>query len=44
MIGFVSPACVEVDSVEDFEFLEFELRKGASPVFDYLKANFTKEN
>ena len=44
MIGFVSPACVEVDSMEDFKFLEFELKKDASPVFGYLKANFTKEN
>ena len=44
MIGFVSPACVEVDSIEDFEFLEFELEKGGSPVSDYLKVSFTKEN
>ena len=44
MVGFVSPACVEVDNMEDFEFLEFELQKGNSLVFDYLKTNFPKEN
>lgn len=43
MIGFISPACVEVDSTKDFEFLEFELRSNNNPVFEYLKANFQKE-
>lgn len=44
MIGFVSPVCSEVDTIEDFEFLEFELTKKSNPVFEYLKANFPKEN
>jgi len=44
MIGFVSPVCAEVDRTEDFEFLEFELKKGNEPVFEYLKAHFPKEN
>lgn len=44
MIGFVSPACVEIDNIKDLEFLEFELKKGGSPVFGYLKSNFPKEN
>ncbi len=44
MFGFISPVCVEVDSIEDFEFLEFELRNNNNPVFEYLKANFPKEN
>lgn len=43
MVGFTSPVCTEVDSPEDFEFLEFELKKGKNPVFEYLKANFPKE-
>lgn len=44
VVGFVSPTCVEVDSVEEFEALEFELQKGGNTVFEYLKANFPKEN
>lgn len=43
MVGFISPTCVEVDSFEDFEFLEFELKKDSNPVFEYLKTNFLKE-
>lgn len=42
MIGFISPACVEVDSAKDFEFLEFELQNSKNPIFEYLKANFPK--
>jgi len=44
MLGFVSPSCAEIDTAEDFEFLEFELKKKSNPVFEYLKANFPKEN
>ena len=44
MAGFVSPVCIEVDSIDDFEYFEFELQKSHNPVFDYLKANFSKEN
>lgn len=43
MIGFVSPACTEVDSPKDFEFLEFELNKTDSTVLRFLKANFSQE-
>lgn len=43
MIGFVSPPCSEVDTIEDFEFLEFELKKKSNPVFEYLKTNFPEE-
>jgi len=43
MLGFISPDCVEVDRAEDFEFLEFKLKKVKNPVFAYLKANFPKE-
>lgn len=40
MIGFVSPACHEVDTIEDFEFLQFELERKESPLYNYLKINF----
>jgi CMP-N,N'-diacetyllegionaminic acid synthase len=37
VLGYHSPSCVEVDSVEELERLEFELHKHGSPVWDYLK-------
>jgi len=40
MIGFISPACHEVDTIEDFEFLQFELERKGSPLYNYLKINF----
>lgn len=44
MIGFISPYCREIDTIEDFETLEFELTKNYNPVFEYLKTHFPKEN
>lgn len=44
MIGFVSPFCNEVDTIGDFELLEYELQKKGSPILRYLSANFVKEN
>jgi N-acylneuraminate cytidylyltransferase len=38
--GYISPFCVEVDSQEDFDFLEYEIERKGSPVFDYLNNNF----
>lgn len=43
MIGFVSPFCCEVDTIEDFEFLDFSIHKHGSVIWDYLKSNFEQE-
>ncbi len=40
MIGFVSPLCTEVDSVEEFEYLEYLLKTRTNPLYEYLKDNF----
>lgn len=37
VLGFESPYCTEVDSIEELELLEFQLRKQGSPLLDYLK-------
>lgn len=42
MVGFVSPVCREVDSLEELEYLEYEIKKKGSHVFDYLTANYKK--
>ena len=39
MIGFVTPKMTEVDTIEDFKFLEFEIEKG-NFLLNYLKSNF----
>ena len=36
MIGFESPVCTEVDSVEEFEYIQYQLDKNGSKLLDYL--------
>jgi len=43
MLGFVSPVCTEVDTAEDFKFLEYEIKNNRNPVYEYLNANYPKE-
>jgi len=43
LLAFESPACTEVDSPEDFDYLEFQLQKNSNVVFEYLKNNFPRE-
>ena len=40
MIGFSSPHCFEVDTIEELEMLEFQLSKNGSELLDYLTYNF----
>ena len=44
MIGFTSPFCTEIDTLEDLEYLEFELLKKGSPLLTYLTQNFQRES
>jgi CMP-N,N'-diacetyllegionaminic acid synthase len=36
MIGFESPVCTEVDSIEEFDYIQYQLDKNGSELFDYL--------
>jgi CMP-N,N'-diacetyllegionaminic acid synthase len=36
MIGFESPICTEVDSVEEFDYIQYQLDKNGSDLLDYL--------
>ncbi|MCH9711757.1 MAG: acylneuraminate cytidylyltransferase family protein [Proteobacteria bacterium] len=36
MIGFESPVCTEVDSVEEFEYIQYQIDKNGSELLDYL--------
>ena len=40
MLAFISPRCHEVDVQEDFDYLEFEIKRGGSVLLDYLKVKF----
>lgn len=39
IIGYESPFCCEVDSLSDFEFLEFAINKNGSIILNYLEKN-----
>lgn len=41
--GFLSPVCQEVDTQEDFEYLEFLISKKRNPVYEYLKEHYPVE-
>ena len=36
MIGFESPFCTEVDSLEEFEYIQYQINKTGSGLLDYL--------
>ncbi len=40
MIGYISPFCTEVDTLEAFELMEYELVKRNYRIYQYLKQNF----
>ena len=43
MVGYVSPACSEVDTPEDFDYLEFQVGRTACEVLDFLRAHYPEE-
>jgi CMP-N,N'-diacetyllegionaminic acid synthase len=43
IVGYITPACSEVDTPEDFAYLEFEVGRTACKVLDYLRAHEPKE-
>lgn len=43
IMGYLTPMCREVDTLEDFEFLEFKIKKDGSSLLDFLKSNYPIE-
>ena len=41
MIGFESPVCTEVDSPQEFEYIQYQLERSGSPLLDYLREEFS---
>jgi len=43
IVGYVSPACSEVDTPEDFDYLEFQVNRTPIKVLDFLRAHYPEE-
>ena len=43
VLAFISPFCREVDTIEDFEMLEFQVLREGSPLLAYMKQHFLPE-
>ena len=43
MIGFESPVCTEVDSMQEFEYIQYQIEKSGSPLLNYLNNCIGKE-
>ncbi len=41
ILPFITPVVGELDRIEDFEFIEYLLKKQKNPVYEYLKKNFS---
>ena len=42
ILALVTGHITEIDRPEDFEYLEYQIKKSDNPVFNYLKKHFTK--
>jgi CMP-N,N'-diacetyllegionaminic acid synthase len=44
MLGFVAPFCIEADTLNDCELLEYDLKRHGSVLWEYLKKFYPQEN
>ena len=40
MMGFESPDCTEIDTLDDLDYVRYQIEKKGSEIYDYLKQNF----
>lgn len=40
MMGFISPVCSEIDTLEDLDYIRFLIDTRGSDIYDYLKKNY----
>ena len=38
MIGFVSPVCSEVDSIEEFDYIQYQINRDGTELQNYLNS------
>ncbi len=44
MLGYESPACVEVDTEDDFRMLEYQIERFGSSIYDYMKERYKERD
>jgi CMP-N-acetylneuraminic acid synthetase len=42
ILAFITPPAVEIDNKEDFDYLEYQLKKYTNPIYEYLSRHFPK--
>lgn len=40
VLSFITPTCIEIDSIDDFRRLDFEIKSKPLPLFKHLRANY----
>ena len=40
MIGFESPNCTEIDTLDELDYIQYQIEKKGSELYGYLKYNF----
>ena len=40
MLAFESPCCMEVDTMDDLDYIQYQVQKEGSALFEYLKQRF----
>jgi CMP-N,N'-diacetyllegionaminic acid synthase len=43
MVGYITPACSEVDTLEDFDYLAFQVNRIPCKALDFLRAHYPEE-
>ena len=44
MLGFLTSRVAEVDGIEDFEYLQYQMERCKNPVYEYLLKNFPRKD
>jgi N-acylneuraminate cytidylyltransferase len=40
MLAFESPVCSEIDTLDDLDYIRYQIEKNGSEIYDYLKSNY----
>lgn len=40
MLGFESPACIEIDTLEDLDYIRYQIERDGLELYEYLRQNF----
>jgi N-acylneuraminate cytidylyltransferase len=40
MLAYESPVCSEIDTLDDLDYIRYQIEKNGSEIYDYLKSNY----